>query len=111
MAGQPKPAFYAVLALVVLGLVAFAVYRSDLLAPKAKNAGGGAVDPKELEAKAEDPKGSPVTPTKEYTFKPAERLPEVKGTSDYKFPDNTVRFAINVWAGWAPIVLANDGFK
>jgi ABC-type nitrate/sulfonate/bicarbonate transport system substrate-binding protein len=24
--------------------------------------------------------------------------------------DNTVRFAINVWAGWAPIILANDGF-
>ena len=25
--------------------------------------------------------------------------------------NNTVRFALNVWAGWAPIVLANNGFK
>src|SRR5262249_17232761 len=29
----------------------------------------------------------------------------------YKYVNNTVRFALNVWAGWAPIVLANDGFK
>ena len=28
-AGQPKPAFYVALALVVLGLIGFAVYRSD----------------------------------------------------------------------------------
>jgi ABC-type nitrate/sulfonate/bicarbonate transport system substrate-binding protein len=25
--------------------------------------------------------------------------------------DNTVRFALNVWAGWAPIIYANNGFK
>ena len=25
--------------------------------------------------------------------------------------NNTVRFALNIWAGWAPIVLANNGFK
>ena len=25
--------------------------------------------------------------------------------------DHTVRFAINVWAGWGPIIFANDGFK
>ncbi len=36
----------------------------------------------------------------------------VKGTSAYKpLTDNTVRFALNVWAGWGPIILANDGFK
>ena len=36
----------------------------------------------------------------------------MKGTSAYKpLEDNTVRFALNVWAGWAPIILANDGFK
>jgi NitT/TauT family transport system substrate-binding protein len=101
-----------VLALVVLGLIGFAAYRSEILFPKAKNAaGGGPIDPGKLNTEAEDPKGTPVTTTKEYNFKPAERLPEVKGTSDYKFNDRVVRFAINVWAGWAPIVLANDGFK
>ena len=25
--------------------------------------------------------------------------------------DNTVRFAINVWAGWSPIILANEGLS
>src|SRR4029077_184395 len=53
-----------------------------------------------------------VTTVKEYTFRPAQRLPEIKGVSAYKaLDDNTVRFALNVWAGWGPIILANDGFK
>ncbi|MCX7425979.1 MAG: phosphate ABC transporter substrate-binding/OmpA family protein, partial [Planctomycetia bacterium] len=40
------------------------------------------------------------------------RLPEITGTSAYKpLADNTVRFALNVWAGWGPIILANEGFK
>ncbi len=34
MAGQPKAPFYAVVALVVAGLVAFAVYRADILLPQ-----------------------------------------------------------------------------
>jgi ABC-type nitrate/sulfonate/bicarbonate transport system substrate-binding protein len=52
------------------------------------------------------------TTVKEYSFKPAEKLPPVKGTSAYKPLENdTVRFALNVWAGWSPIILANDGFK
>jgi len=37
-------------------------------------------------------------------------LPPVTGTAGYKpLKDNTVRFAINVWAGWAPIIQANNG--
>ena len=36
MAGQPKTPFYIVLALVVAGLVAFAVYRSDILRRRAR---------------------------------------------------------------------------
>jgi len=52
------------------------------------------------------------TTVKEYSFKPAEKLPPVKGTSAYKPLENdTVRFALNVWAGWSPIILANEGFK
>jgi ABC-type nitrate/sulfonate/bicarbonate transport system substrate-binding protein len=52
------------------------------------------------------------TTVKEYAFKPAEKLPPVKGTSAYKPLENeTVRFALNVWAGWSPIILANNGFK
>ena len=33
------------------------------------------------------------------------------GYKKLKDTNNTVRFAINVWAGWSPIVLANEGFK
>ena len=40
MAGQPKAPFYAMLGLVVLGLVGFAVYRADIFAPKAPPQGG-----------------------------------------------------------------------
>ncbi|MCR4413157.1 MAG: phosphate ABC transporter substrate-binding/OmpA family protein, partial [Thermoguttaceae bacterium] len=55
---------------------------------------------------------APGTTVKEYTFRPAERLPEIKGTSAYQpMENNTVRFALNVWAGWGPIILANNGFK
>ena len=117
MAGQPKAPFYVVLALVVAGLVAFAVYRSDHASGSRRQAPAatGKIDPGQLGQKAESPDASatsPQTTVKEYAFKPAERLPEIKGTSAYKpMEDNTVRFALNVWAGWAPIILANNGFK
>jgi len=112
MAGQPKGPFYAVLGIIIVGLVAFAIYRSDLFAPREKTPGtdvallpGG-----EQVEDASNPTG--VTTVKEYTFKPVERLPQVKGTSAYKpMTDNTVRFALNVWAGWAPIIYANNGFR
>ncbi len=113
MNGQPKAPFYAAVFLVVAGLLALAVYRADILAPKGKvHEGAGNIDPGALNQTAEDKDSGAVTTVKEYTFKPAERLPEVKGTSAYKpLKDNTVRFALNVWAGWGPIILANDGFK
>ncbi|HJS08880.1 MAG TPA: phosphate ABC transporter substrate-binding/OmpA family protein [Pirellulales bacterium] len=114
-AGQPKPAFYAVLFLVVAGLVGFAIYRSDLFAPKANKANnGGDIDLSQFEGKAEDPAGGATTTVKEYKFKPAERLPPVTGQKAFKSltdTDNTLRFALNVWAGWGPIIFANEGFK
>ena len=52
---------------------------------------------------------------KEYKFRPRqERLPDPSGVGAYTAldkNDNTVRFALNVWAGWAPIIHANEGFK
>jgi NitT/TauT family transport system substrate-binding protein len=121
MNGQPKAPFYVVLLLVVGGLLAFAAYRSDLFAPKGGGQegpgpgpgdGAGDIDPGMIGQVAEDTDSSAVTTVKEYVFKPAERLPEVTGISAYKpLEDNTVRFALNVWAGWGPIILANEGFK
>ncbi len=121
MAGQPKAPFYVVLGLVVLGLVAFAVYRSAYFTPRDGTEAppatpAPAAQPAESGAPVaggpEAPDTASVTTVKEYKFRPAERLPEVKGISAYKpLADNTVRFALNVWAGWAPIILANNGFR
>ncbi len=118
MAEQPKGGFYIAVALVVLALIGFAVWRSDLVAPKAVPPGGQPgpqtkLEPKDLQPPVEskDDTASPTT-VKKYTFRPAEKLPPVKGTAAYKpLVNDTVRFALNVWAGWAPIVLANNGFK
>ena len=119
MAEQPKSGFYIAVGLVVAALIGFAVYRGrDVIAPPpAAPPGGGAgqakIDPKEIAQPAESSQdtSSPTT-LKEYTFRPAEKLPPVKGTAAYKpLVNNTVRFALNIWAGWAPIVFANDGFK
>ncbi len=128
MAGQPKPAFYVAAGLVVIGLIAFALYNSEWIAPKAPQVepGGQDIDPSKLGignnngensqaggAQAEDAANvSLPTTVKEYTFVPSARLPAVKGTAGYTpLENNTVRFALNVWAGWAPIIYANEGFK
>ncbi len=116
MAGQPKAPFYVVLVLVVAGLIAFAVYRKDIFAPSEKKAAdkaGAQIDPSELgHGKVEAADTESVTTVKEYKIRPSERLATVTGVSAYEpLADNTVKFALNVWAGWGPIILANDGFK
>jgi NitT/TauT family transport system substrate-binding protein len=110
MAGQAKPAFYAAVGVVVVALIAFAIWRSDIIAPRAPKEAPQIVEIPKPGAEAPDNKG--ITTADKYVFVPVERLPPVKGLSAYKpLTGNTVRFAINVWAGWAPIILANNGFK
>ncbi len=118
MAGQPKATFYFAVALVVIGLIIFAVYRGwDLIAPQGGGQAGdngGQIDPDKLGlgGGAEAADGASITTVSEYEFKPSERLPAVEGTAAYNpMDDKTVRFALNVWAGWAPIIYANNGFK
>ena len=81
-AGQPKPTFYVALALVVLGLIAFAFYRSDIVAPKPVPppggggvAGGGGgepqakIEPKDLGPQtAESTDSTTPTTVKDITF-------------------------------------------
>ena len=119
MPEQPNRVFYVAVGLVVLGLIAFAIYRSDLVAPKPPGPAAGGqggqrpITTNDIKQPAESSQdtASPTT-VKEYRFRPAEKLPPVKGTAAYKpLVNDTVRFALNVWAGWAPIVLANNGFK
>ena len=78
-----------------------------------KKPGGGDAPitlPKPGGGGAEAADSNVVTTVKEYSFVASETLPAVKGVSGYeKLKGRTVKFALNVWAGWAPIILANDG--
>jgi NitT/TauT family transport system substrate-binding protein len=123
MSSKPKPAFYLAIFAVVIALVGLAIWRfggdDEGDAAKGKTTAVGGATPtltqeemdkvKQL-AEADNPEG--ITTVKEYAYIPAERLPDVKGVSDYKpMKDEVVKFSINVWAGWAPIIYANEGFK
>jgi NitT/TauT family transport system substrate-binding protein len=123
MSNKPKPAFYLAILAVVVALVGLAIWRFGGSGDgdgdgKAKTADGGATptltkeEMDQIKQLAEAENADGITTVKEYSFVPAERLPEVKGVSDYKpLKGEVVRFAINVWAGWAPIIYANEGFK
>ncbi len=107
--GNPKPAFYLAVLVVVLALVGLALWRFGAL-PGGK--GLSLISKEELAGGLEAPDSAGITTAKEYTFVPAQKLPPVQGISSYKpMEDRTVRFAMNVWAGWAPIIFANNGFK
>ena len=90
-AGKPKPAFFVAVAAVVLGLVGLAFYRCN--AKKSDDTQQtGKIDIKDIKKQAggsnatnvESPDGTSITTTKDYTFEPSTRLPEVPGTGDYK---------------------------
>ena len=110
--GQPRPAFYVAVLLVVLGLVGLALWRYGAIGPKSDSGQFTADELSKMKKGAEAPDTSGITTVKEYNYVAASKLPEVKGISSYApMADRTVRFAINVWAGWSPIILANNGFK
>jgi NitT/TauT family transport system substrate-binding protein len=111
--GQPRPAFYVAVLLVVIGLVGLALWRYGAI-----GSGGGRTaqisneELKKMKGGAEAPDSSGITTVKEYKYVAAAKLPAVKGISSYTpMVNRTVRFAINVWAGWGPIIYANNGFK
>jgi ABC-type nitrate/sulfonate/bicarbonate transport system substrate-binding protein len=107
---RPKPLFFVALACVIVGLLAYG-FRSVIF-PKDESTKSGQISKDELsDAKGvEAPDGNVPTTVKEYAFKASEKLPPITQTSGYD-PMNarTVKFALNVWAGWAPIILENEG--
>jgi ABC-type nitrate/sulfonate/bicarbonate transport system substrate-binding protein len=109
--GKPKPAFYLGVLVIVVGLVALALWRFGALGTGGEGGRFSVDEIKDLTGLAEDADTSGITTVKEYTYVPATTLPEVEGISNYEpLTDRTVRFAINVWAGWGPIIYANNGF-
>lgn len=125
---KPKPAFFLAVLAVVAGLVGLAFYRCNAKKSDDKAAGSAASDTVTFKQQpgsspagdgsgsalaAEKPDPNSATTVKEYAFEPASRLPEVPGTADYTQlgKQRVVKFAVNVWAGWAPIIWANQGSK
>ena len=94
---RPKPLFFAVLACVILGLVAYG-FRSVIF-PKDESLKVTQISKDELTAAAgvEAADANVPTTVKEYSFKPSEKLPPISQTSGYD-PMNarTVKFALNV---------------
>jgi NitT/TauT family transport system substrate-binding protein len=128
MNGQPKPAFFFVVLLVILSLIGYAFYRYQGSTTTAGNppyssgnsdapvdsASGPNDSPADSSAGPEAADSQSVATTvKEYSYVPSARLPDVQGVSNYTAlgEPRVVKMALNVWAGWAPIVFANDGHK
>ena len=107
---KPKPLFYIMLFLAVAALAAYGL--RGMLFPRAGNSGPGNISASDLKTASGTEAADANVPTtvKEYTFKSSEKLPPIKETSAYApMADRTVKFALNVWAGWAPIILQNAG--
>ena len=108
--GRPRPAFFLVMLLIIGGLIYFGVSR---FGSGVRGGDDPEISPDELAAQGgpEAPDDASLTTVKEYTYVPGSKLPEVRGTSAYEpLVNNTVRMALNVWAGWAPVIMANNGF-
>lgn len=98
--------------LLILGLVGFGAFIVM------RRAGGGGAGPSSSsggteapQTEAPDTKG--VTTVSEYKYVPGDKLPAVKGVSQYKWDANNklLRFSYNVWSGWLPVIAANRGTK
>ncbi len=95
---------------IILGLIgvgAYIVFRQGV----GGKPGGGLSTSEAPETEAPDTTG--VTTVKEYKYVAAERLPAVKGVSQYQWDTNEkiLHFTYNVWAGWLPVIAANGGTK
>ncbi|MEP6731710.1 MAG: phosphate ABC transporter substrate-binding/OmpA family protein [bacterium] len=108
----PKPLFWVIMAVLVVGLGYLGLTRVQ----KRTSSNTATLSDSEMaatKAGVEAPDAASATTKKEYSFTPAAKLPEVKGTSAYQpmAEGRIVRQAINVWAGWDAIILANNGLK
>jgi NitT/TauT family transport system substrate-binding protein len=113
MADQPArltPLGKLISILLIVGLIGFGLYIVMKRSPGGKGV-PGAKDEQTVETEAPDTSG--VTTVKEYKYVPADKLPAVKGVSQYRWDDKdkVLRFSYNVWAGWLPVIAANHGTK
>src|SRR5207249_4133458 len=109
-----------ILTILLLGVVGFGVYRWwDKIAPQSRPQKQSLDIPK-VKREIEDLKKTPtdiplLIGTNVATLVERSAIPAVTGVSDYtkstKDGKLVVQFPINVWPGWAPIIVANAGME
>src|SRR5258706_568108 len=109
-----------VLTIILLGVVGFGMYRWwDKIAPKG-NSERASLNMDEVQKKLKDLKNPPadiplLAGTNAAVLVDRSSIPAVTGVSDYakstKDGKLVIEFPINVWPGWAPIILANAGLE
>ncbi len=107
-----------VLTIIVLAVVGFGMYRWwDKIAPQSKPQ-NVSVDVAKVKKAIDEAKTVPadiplLAGTNAATLVERSGIPAVSGVSDYKKETKDgkpiVEFPINVWPGWAPIIMANGG--
>ena len=113
-----------VLTVLILAVVGFGVYRWwDKIAPagKSQQASGNFQElKKSLDASKPSPEKAAadvasklLAGEKAVSLVDGSAIPPVSGVSDYDKPMKdgklVVQFPVNVWPGWAPIIVANNG--
>ena len=106
--------------ILLLGVVGFGVYRWwDKIAPQTRPQ-NQSVDVAKIKQDIERAKATPtdiplLIGTNPATLVERSGIPAVSGVSDYakttKDGKQVVEFPINVWPGWAPIIVANAGLE
>ena len=109
-----------VLTIILLGVVGFGVYRWwDKIAPQSRPQ-NQSIDVAKVKQTVEDLKRVPtdiplLIGTNAATLVERSGIPAVSGVSDYTKASRdgklVVEFPINVWPGWAPIIVANAGME
>jgi len=109
-----------VLTILLLAVVGFGVYRWwDKIAPQSRPQ-NQSVDVARVKQEIEKAKATPtdiplLAGTNAATLVERSGIPAVTGVSDYtkstKDGKLVVQFPINVWPGWAPIIVANQGLE
>jgi NitT/TauT family transport system substrate-binding protein len=111
-----------ILTLLLLGVVGFGVYRWwDKIAPQTKSQ-NTSINPSDVKQQIRDTVKPPedmskylLAGTNAATLVERSGIPAVSGVSDYKKETKDgkpiVEFPINVWPGWAPIIVANQGLE
>ena len=113
-----------VLTIILLAVVGFGVYRWwDKIAP-AGNTQQVSINPQEMKKTLDANKAAAAAAAvankllagdKAVSLVDGSAIPPVTGVSDYDKPMKDgkliVQFPINVWPGWAPIIVANNGLE